>query len=356
LNAGRGGDPPPLDRYTGCLLGGAAGDALGAPVEFLTLRKIRREFGEGGIRNYVVAYGRRGAITDDTQMTLFTAEGLLRAVVRMRHRGIAHMPSVVRHAYLRWLVTQDPSARRLLPDGADDGWLFALPELHHPRAPGNTCLASLYGEQIGSMDAPLNDSKGCGGVMRAAPAGLLAHGADPFRVGCQIAALTHGHPSGWLAAGYLAGIVRALLDGADLRDAVESPMQRLREFPRHEEVRDAVARAIELADAGEASPETVERLGGGWVAEEALAIAVFCALAARGDFERGVTLAVNHSGDSDSTGAIAGNILGAALGESAIPRRWLDDLELRDEIRQVAADLRTVYEESEAWRTRYPGW
>jgi ADP-ribosylglycohydrolase len=92
------------------------------------------------------------------------------------------------------------------------------------------------------------------------------------------------------------------------------------------------------------SPHQVAKLGEGWVAEEALAISVYCALVAR-DFEEGVTLAVNHSGDSDSTGAITGNLLGASLGVDAIPGRWKKPLELKRVINSLADDL---YE--------YPGW
>jgi hypothetical protein len=94
------------DRVRGCLLGGAVGDALGAPVEFMSYPEIKRRYGRGGIRDFAAAYGRVGAITDDTQMTLFTAEGLLRAHNRSIDRGICHPPSVVWRAYQRWLSTQ----------------------------------------------------------------------------------------------------------------------------------------------------------------------------------------------------------------------------------------------------------
>ena len=94
------------DRIAGCLLGGAIGDALGAAIEFDSIDEIRRSHGPDGVTDYVEAYGRRGAITDDTQMTLFTTEGIIRASVRYRSRGICHPPSVVRHAYIRWYATQ----------------------------------------------------------------------------------------------------------------------------------------------------------------------------------------------------------------------------------------------------------
>jgi ADP-ribosylglycohydrolase len=93
----------PLLRYRGCLLGGAVGDALGAPVEFMDLAQIHRRFGPGGIRDFAHAYGRIGAITDETQMTLFTAEGVLRAATRHADRGHCHAPTVIHRAYMRWL-------------------------------------------------------------------------------------------------------------------------------------------------------------------------------------------------------------------------------------------------------------
>src|SRR5690606_26667444 len=101
-------DPVRRDRFRGCLLAGAAGDALGAAVEFDSRRQILQRFGAGGIRDFGSAYGRFGAITDDTQMTLFTAEGLMRAYVRWTGKGICHTPGVIAHAYLRWLATQEP--------------------------------------------------------------------------------------------------------------------------------------------------------------------------------------------------------------------------------------------------------
>jgi ADP-ribosylglycohydrolase len=85
------------NRCRGCLLGGAVGDALGAPVEFMSHSQIVSRFGPHGIRDFAPAYGRTGAITDDTQMTLFTAEGLRRAHLRHVARGICHSPTVIHH-------------------------------------------------------------------------------------------------------------------------------------------------------------------------------------------------------------------------------------------------------------------
>jgi ADP-ribosylglycohydrolase len=206
------------DRVRGCLLGGAVGDALGAAVEFDSIDGIRARFGAAGIRDFSEAYRRLGAITDDTQMTLFTAEGLIRAYVRQVAKGICHPPSVVDHAYARWLRTQGETSERW--SGKPDGWLVGVGALHARRAPGNTCLTAMRGPAMGTIDAPLNDSKGCGGVMRAAPAGLVGERADAFDLGCETAALTHGHPSGYLAAGALAALVASQLDGGYLGGAL----------------------------------------------------------------------------------------------------------------------------------------
>lgn len=65
-------EPRPLERARGCLVGGAVGDALGAPIEFLSLEQIRSKFGAQGVTQFEEAYGRLGATTEDTQMNFFT--------------------------------------------------------------------------------------------------------------------------------------------------------------------------------------------------------------------------------------------------------------------------------------------
>lgn len=353
--------PSTLSRFKGCLLGGAVGDAMGAPVEFMSLAEIRRKFGQNGIADYSPAHGKIGAITDDTQMTLWTAEGLLRYHCRGELRGIGHMPGMVHRAYLRWLITQGASSLDEAFQNCNDqkypGWLFGVKDLHSRRAPGNTCLAALMSPGEGTMENPKNDSKGCGGVMRVAPAGLYEpHPSRAFKMGCEIAALTHGHPTGYLASGCLAALIASLVQGKGTRVAVDESMSLLTEEPRSEETVDCVGRALALFDKGaDPTPETVERIGQGWVAEEALAISIYCSLAFQHDFRKAVLLAVNHSGDSDSTGAITGNILGTLLGLEAIPQGWVERLELRDEIMTIAEDLQTKFRDDDEWWAKYPG-
>ena len=346
-------------RAVGCLLGGAVGDALGARVEFMSWEEIRRGFGEWGIRSMAPAYGRRGAITDDTQMMLFTAEGLLRALVRTRDNGSCHIPAVLHHALQRWLITQGVEPR-LSP--SRDGWLMGEQALWSQRAPGNTCLSALTASKDFGTWAT-NDSKGCGGVMRVAPCAFLF---DAFEVAAESARLTHGHPTGYLAAGLFADVLHRLWKQQQpLERAVVDALQEHGGKDGMQETRDILERVLRLHHRQlRPDPAAIARLGGGWVAEEALAIGVWCALAAD-SLEEGIVLAVNHSGDSDSTGMIAGNILGLIHGPQAIPRVWLDDLELREVITRIAVDLTDIparYEplndepEQQQIRARYPGW
>ncbi len=350
-------------RVRGCLLGGAIGDALGAGIEFDSLDEIRAAHGPQGVTDYVPAYGRRGAVTDDTQMTLFTAEGLVRAHVR-RDTGAWHPPTDVHRAHLRWAATQ----RGWGPDErvSDAGWLAGEEWLYARRAPGNACLSGLADPRMGTPGAPRNpDSKGCGAVMRSAPFGLLVDWdpAHVFQLADECAAQTHGHPSGRLAAGAFAVVVQGAVRGEGLETATARALDLLAARPGHEETSRALRQALSLVRQGLPSPERVQSLGAGWVAEEALAIGLYCALVAE-DVRHGLLLAVNHSGDSDSTGSLCGNLLGALHGETALPPGWVAELEGRATILELADDFAMELTQgpalhgpngaSAAWLARYP--
>jgi ADP-ribosyl-[dinitrogen reductase] hydrolase len=346
--ANRAIDATMRSRYRGCLLGGAVGDALGAPVEFMRRDTILSHHGPNGLSEMVPAYGKRGAITDDTQMMLFTAEGLLQSHRRDPTLGLEHSAEVIANAYLRWLHTQDE--RSPVDNPVEAGGLLRHPELFSRRAPGVTCLSAL--KQTRKPGTPAsNDSKGCGGVMRVAPVGMMLHSlsaADPqrrgdhlekaFDLGCVAAGLTHGHPTGQLASGAFSAIVFMLLDGGALEDSTAKVLEMLDQRHHGEETAAALRLAVRLASEQPASPEAITMLGEGWIAEEALAIGLYCALGAL-TFESGVVLAINHDGDSDSTGLIAGHLLGAMNGMAAIPERWLEPLELRIVLDDIADEL-----------------
>jgi ADP-ribosylglycohydrolase len=341
---------PDQDLYLGCLLGGAVGDALGAPVEFMSAAEITSKFGPGGIQGYVPAFGKLGAITDDTQMMLFTAEGVVRSWVRACVHAPCAIPSQIAMAYQRWLHTQ--GLQHPMHNHCLNGWLITQRELFARRAPGNTCLSGLRG-MADADDVAKNDGKGCGGVMRVAPIGMyfatLAANVDgnqielmkeAFATGCRSAAITHGHPTGQLASGAFAALVMLLLTNTSLERAIKVVLPLLAEHVDHEETTLAIEHACRLAKDRPNEVGELGELGGGWIAEEALAIALYCALSAT-DFRGGVVLAVNHGGDSDSTGSMAGQLLGAMYGVSAIPTSWRTPLELGALIEAMAYDLAT---------------
>ncbi|WP_328733251.1 ADP-ribosylglycohydrolase family protein [Streptomyces caniferus] len=352
-------------RVRGCLLGGAIGDALGYPIEFQPLASIRNGYGPSGVTGFLPVGGVvLGQVSDDTQMTLFTAEGLIRAYARYgpaTDNGISSAgPVLVRNAYLRWLDTQNHPAP---PPPAElahhrTGWLRQQTWLYARRAPGNACVSGLRYEHIpdtlGELGAPgpVNpDSKGCGTVMRSAPFGLTGMPVRrAFEFAARCAQITHGHPTGYYAAGAFAAMIRHLLDGDSLEGAVLRSMELLARYPGHEETTAALRKAVDLAADGTATPEKVETLGGGWIAEEALAIAVYCALARPADpaprrtrVESAFLLSVNHSGDSDSTGSICGNLLGAHHGDLALPPSWLTAVEGRGTITELADDFSAAF-------------
>jgi ADP-ribosylglycohydrolase len=341
--------------FRGCLIGGAVGDALGWLVEFNKLEEIKKNYGPKGITGFESCQNSKAEITDDTQMTLFTAEGLLRAEIRGREKGVCHAPSFVYRAYLRWLHTQNPHQQKL-EENIAGGWLIGLKELHARRAPGNTCLSALSGGTMGTLEKPVNYSKGCGGVMRAAPVGLFWSKDEAFRVACECAAITHGHPSGYLPAGVLAQIIACIIEGADMETAVFGALEELKYYQGHEETSSIILKAIELAKSNEAPEQAVKLLGEGWVGEEAIAISVYCGLKYSNDFKKAVCVAVNHDGDSDSTWAITGNMLGAYLGVQGIPEEWIEKVELAEVVTQVADDLLARYQDTREWRERYPGY
>ncbi len=332
-------------KILGCLLGGAAGDALGYAIEFDSEKVIFKEYGKTGIREYEL-YGGKAIISDDTQMTLFAAEGILLAEDPYDYTDYI-MSNY--QANREWLFTQDHTTKV-----KKKIWLTDIPELNARRAPGNTCLSALRTGKIYSIYEPANNSKGCGGVMRVAPIGLYYSPEKlPIQqidlMGAQQAALTHGHPLGYLPAAGLVHIVNKCLYEPDLSlaEIVDDMITVVPEIPEMKEIspayctvfKELMEKAVKLAAADLPDLEAIHQLGEGWVGEEALAIAVYCALKHADDFDAALIASVNHKGDSDSTGAITGNILGAYLGIDGIPDKYKEKLELVEVIEKVANRL-----------------
>ncbi len=326
-------------RIAGCLLGGAIGDALGYEIEFEEWDTIRFRFGENGIQKLYL-YDDRAVFSDDTQMTLFTLEGIILGYCRAENKGTGAPLSVyIWQAYLSWLKTQgiEPVNNNDKFDSISS--LLKEEAMNVRRAPGNTCLHALSSGEMGTIENPINDSKGCGGVMRTAPLGFFPFITNPVLEGAKAAAITHGHPLGWLPAGILSGIVHRCIWGdtekTALKEIIEKVIQETAgQFPEYaeymNELEALLRRAIAMSAEQWNDVEAIETLGGGWTGDEALAIAVYSCVKYPDQLKKALICAANHSGDSDSTAAIAGNILGAYLGLDQIDMQWVNHLEMRD--------------------------
>ena len=360
------------DCIRGCLMAGAAGDALGYAVEFMSRESILARYGDKGITKFDVTSDGKALVSDDTQMTLFTANGMLMGITRGNMRGIGGAPEdYVDGAYLDWYYTQTGKKREILIDDWHYTWLRDLPELAHRRAPGNTCLAACEAMYYG-MEVK-NNSRGCGGIMRVAPLALLSVGylvrGERFysvdemdKAGAETARVTHKHPLGFLPAAMLTHLLYKLVPMSvetvreEFEQLVEDTIEALDNIYKGEFEEDKrylaelTRKVLALAGNGRSDADNIRSLGEGWTGEEAWGIALYCAMRHADSVEDAIMAAVNHDGDSDSTGSICGNIMGAIHGYEAIKRQRLfcpqgkeleQTLELSNIILTIADDLYT---------------
>lgn len=337
------------NKCRGSLIGGAVGDALGYAVEFDSMKEIRHKYGAEGIRSYELEDG-VAVFSDDTQMSLFTAVGLLNGRADGAVWDTELLP-YIRDAYVHWYYTQTMPPLSMKTD-----WLTQILNLWIRRAPGNTCMSALNVLSTTDCRPVANNSKGCGGVMRVAPIGIYsaAHNCelDMVKAGFLAGAaadLTHKHLLSTFASMALAMIVadcinHEKIDREKFRFIVILRVFKLLELHYNDDdnlqnLKKQVEKALDLAESDVLDIEGIRKLGEGWVGDEALAIAVYCVMRYIDDFQKCIVCAVNHDGDSDSTGAIAGNIIGAILGYSKIPLNYLTTLELKDVLVAVADDL-----------------
>ncbi len=319
-------------RVLGSLLAGAIGDAAGYLVEFDRIDAIRRQHGHEGLRLHQVFLSPLH-VSDDTQMTLFTLEGLF-AAIATGDDSPAAVEAAIREAYLDWFGTQLTNPRAPIGNLARDQRLQQI------RAPGGTCMSAMAagGSTWSSLpQRPINNSKGCGTVMRTAPIGWFRRWSPEraFEIGMRASAITHAHPTGYIAGGAMSAMVRGLMDGDTLEMAARRAMAMASAVEGGEETVAAIGATLELAaSTANPVPETIATLGEGWVAEEALAIGLYAALV--GDnMARTLEIAINHSGDSDSTASIAGQLRGAAEGMRGIPYDLLRRIDVLDPIRSL---------------------
>ena len=318
-------------RQLACLLGGAIGDALGYRVEFDSLASIRRKHGEQGLR--LANAGGVLEVSDDTQMSLFTLEGQLRAA-----QDEVPLLEAIRHAYLDWYRTQN--GRWNARDRSQKKGLVRHAVLWQRQAPGNTCLSALGAGGQGSVENPINDSKGCGGVMRTAPLGFMGDEVDDAALyvqGVAAAALTHGHPDGYAPSGVMSLAVRRLIDGASWDQVIASGLRAVqvhRQATGTRQLLEAVRAALKSTSGARESAS----FGQGWVGDEALVVGLHGAATAA-SFAEAIEVAANHDGDSDSTASIAGQLFGAKHGLSVLPSDAVYRVDVLEALLEVFAEF-----------------
>lgn len=345
-----------IDKARGCLIGGAAGDALGYAVEFSTLSGIIKKYGPVGITAFDTDSSGIARFSDDTQMTLFTSEGLMTAAMKGEANNPKAVSDYISEAYLAWLETQT-GFQLPLPSS----WLTHVRDLWARRAPGNTCLSALSALKDGR---PVNnDSKGCGAVMRIAPIGIFyaAHLNNSIinqcaKVTADSARITHLNDLSTLSSVFIALVIFEcmrihVIDRLTFRSiiatAINETLATVPDSPKSKEFIEIIQKSLDLAGSSLPDREAIAQLGEGWVAEETVAIALFSVMRHIRDFEGCLVAAINHDGDSDSTGAVAGNIIGTILGYSGIPDKFRKGLELHDMILSIADDLAGASDEKQ---------
>ena len=324
-----------FEKMQGVLFGAAYGDALAAPTEFIqNLDEIRRQFPPNGPTHI-----HRGRVTDDTQMMLAVGRALLSTLELNAKASEAPL----RREFVDWL--HDPE---------------------NTRAPGMTCLQACRNLEGGGrwQQATVPVSKGCGANMRVQPAGFIAD-ADARAGYAQFqAALTHGHPTGLVAAELTAEAIWLLLNGlspAELPGALIAHARAQRKNYRADwlddlwdvvgffspdsyitrgwdeclEVLTRLQRAVQTGIAADADP--CDFTGEGWVAEEALATGLLCFLLTPADPLETLRRAAVTRGDSDSIACLAGAFAGAHLGIGAFPAEWKGQIEYSDELERQSA-------------------
>lgn len=314
------------DTIKAVLFGIAAGDTLGYQVEFMRMDEIRRRFGPEGVRDFPP-----GALwSDDSQMTHALAEGLLDA-----HGGLARrelidpnfvMPFVTER-FVEWAKSPENN-----------------------RAPGGTCMAGCRNLAKGMSwrESGITRSKGCGGMMRAAPVGLLySTREDVLRIAKAQCICTHGSPSAYQSAQLTALAVhllgRRLVEPGELLDVLRTTLAVLpNPDPKLTDLLWRVRGALDLVLEDEDTPEGIQQrvedgpknLGESWHGDEAVASALFCFLLAaeRGEgYVETVRYGANTVGDSDSIAAVSGAFSGAWWGldtaPKGVPESWVDWVE-----------------------------
>ena len=338
--------PTKAEICQGCLLGLAVGDAMGYTVDSKSWPEIQRDYGPNGLLGYDLVNG-YADVTSYTQLAAYTANALLLGATRGQLNGrMAPFIRYVAAAQREWAQIQNT---RRAPDRALC-WVSRVPELRRRCCMDTWMLDTLRRGEAGSPEEPVGKSASCGSLTAAIPVGLFFDSdrmkpQEIGQLGMETVALTHGDPATFLSGAVLAYCVAGLAQEPEvpmeehfLQAADAAAAQFGRQYPQAEELRGMLHRVIALAKSAEEPHQVMTRLECD-TAPRALAGAFYAVLTSGGDFDAAMICAVNHSGRSAAVGAVAGALLGASLGEPALPEFYMDCLEPAPALRTLADDL-----------------
>ena len=298
------------EKAKGLIFGLAIGDALGYPTEFITLARIKTEFGPKGIADFPKS---PALFTDDTQMSIAIAEALIKA----GDQDLETIMEAIKEEFIKW---------RRSPE--------------NNRAPGNACLAGVSNMERGVhwSESGVADSKGCGSAMRVAPIGYVyQHDPDKLKLVARASGIcTHGHRTAIAASIGAAYLVKLALDGIGPGRMIPETLSFAAGISR--EFDTALSKVSECIDWPN-EEDALKYLGEGWIGEEAVALALYCFLRHPNDYKAAVLRGANTNGDSDSIACIAGSISGAYNGIDAIPNEWIKRIEKSEFLNDLATRL-----------------
>lgn len=336
-----------ISQYRGCLLGLAVGDAMGLAVDKKSYEEICRDYGPNGLLGYDLTGG-NAEVSSYTQIAAFSCNGLLLSVTRGRVEGNGiPYARYIAVAMDEWCQTQRyarfPNKMRC--------WVSHVEQLRRRKCLDARTLDVLSRGAMGSIASPASKLDTPGALTAAVPVGLFFY---PERMeipqvgllGAQALALTHGDPATFLCGAVLAYVIAGIIQDRDvpLEDHFTNAAQAVgyqfgRKFPQANRLKELVERVVAKAAAPGEDPGAVMETLGCDTCERALLGAMYAALVCRGDFDRAMILAVNHSGRSAAVGAVTGAVLGAYLGEEALPDFYLESLEPASVLSTLAEDL-----------------
>jgi ADP-ribosylglycohydrolase len=308
-----------LDRFRGCLLGVAVGDALGMPTEGYTAREISCKFGpiremlpapQGHFHTGLLA----GQFTDDTEETLLLAESLIEASGFSADRFVGKLTA--------W------GAAWTLDERLNRGVGFAT------RSAVESLIAGTAWQESG-LAIPT-----CGSAMRASPIGLLYHpDLNIVKSYADLQSLpTHTSPAARASAVAVAVGVALSCSGFSkemiLRNAASQASRLDIDFAE---------RLLWAGSLLELRPEdALGLIRNSPLAMETVPAAFYCFL--KFEPEEALIMAAGSGGDTDSIASITGSLFGASLGPTWIPQRWLAALEGKERIESAALGLTKLFE------------